>query len=288
MDSRARSCRRRRSRWRPRHVTLTWSKTTQYQSQSTIGKRSEQGGECVGMALTQAALRRIDDELSWSEPSSPSASVQSTCTGCTPTWQVPAPAGGDAADESASGRRAGYDPFAGSGTTVVEAMAGSGSRRRRRFRLQLPDDASQSPRPRSRHAADELDRALALPPSPAPAVAVEVVRARGPGRFARLRAAVDRSPAADVLALVLSRAARSARRVPHHDLDFARVPVTEYWCHKHRRECRPIERADHFLRRYPPTRCAHAGFRGGSHRCAGARAACRCTRPELDGNRCAS
>src|SRR5205823_3611702 len=23
-----------------------------------------------------------------------------------------------------------------------------------------------------------------------------------------------------------------------------------YWCHKHRRECRPVERAGHFLRRY--------------------------------------
>jgi hypothetical protein len=54
-----------------------------------------------------------------------------------------------------------------------------------------------------------------------------------------------------VLSVVLSRAARSARRVPHHSLDDTRAPVTEpYWCHKHRRECRPVGDAARFLRRY--------------------------------------
>ena len=55
----------------------------------------------------------------------------------------------------------------------------------------------------------------------------------------------------DVLRVVLARAARSARRTTHFDLEFPRAPQTEpYWCHKHRRICRPIERAEHFLRRY--------------------------------------
>jgi hypothetical protein len=55
----------------------------------------------------------------------------------------------------------------------------------------------------------------------------------------------------DVLRVVLARAARSARLTTHYDLDFPRVPQHEpYWCHKHRRECRPVERAEHFLRRY--------------------------------------
>jgi hypothetical protein len=50
---------------------------------------------------------------------------------------------------------------------------------------------------------------------------------------------------------VLARAARSARRTTHFDLDFPRAPqVGEYWCHKHRKTCRPVERAEHFLRRY--------------------------------------
>jgi hypothetical protein len=56
---------------------------------------------------------------------------------------------------------------------------------------------------------------------------------------------------ADVLRVVLARAARSARLTTHFDLDFPRDPQTgPYWCHKHKRECRPVERADHFIRRY--------------------------------------
>ena len=55
----------------------------------------------------------------------------------------------------------------------------------------------------------------------------------------------------DVLRVVLARAARSARLTTHFDLDFPRAPQRgPYWCHKHRRECRPVERAEHFLRRY--------------------------------------
>jgi hypothetical protein len=55
----------------------------------------------------------------------------------------------------------------------------------------------------------------------------------------------------DVGSIVLSRAARSARLTTHSDLDFPRAPVREpYWCHKHRRQCRPVEEAEKFLRRY--------------------------------------
>jgi hypothetical protein len=54
-----------------------------------------------------------------------------------------------------------------------------------------------------------------------------------------------------VLAVVASRAARSARRAAHYDLDFPARPMTgPYWCHKHRRECRPVAEAARFLRRY--------------------------------------
>ncbi|MGE5273828.1 MAG: DNA methyltransferase [Verrucomicrobiota bacterium] len=56
---------------------------------------------------------------------------------------------------------------------------------------------------------------------------------------------------ADVLRVVLARAARSARLTTHFDLDFPREPqIDPYWCHKHKRECRPVDRADRFLRRY--------------------------------------
>jgi DNA methylase len=55
----------------------------------------------------------------------------------------------------------------------------------------------------------------------------------------------------DVLRVILARAARSARLTTHFDLDFPREPQTApYWCHKHKRECRPVDRAEHFIRRY--------------------------------------
>jgi hypothetical protein len=56
---------------------------------------------------------------------------------------------------------------------------------------------------------------------------------------------------ADVLRVVLARAARSARLTTHFDLDFPKAPQREtYWCHKHRRTCTPVQHADKFLRRY--------------------------------------
>jgi hypothetical protein len=54
-----------------------------------------------------------------------------------------------------------------------------------------------------------------------------------------------------VAEVVLARAARSARRTTHFDLDFPREPVSgPYYCHKHKRTCRPVEEAAKFLRRY--------------------------------------
>lgn len=55
----------------------------------------------------------------------------------------------------------------------------------------------------------------------------------------------------DVLRVILSRAARSARRAAHFDLEAPRVAQTgEYWCYKHRRTCKPVDSALGFLRRY--------------------------------------
>jgi hypothetical protein len=55
----------------------------------------------------------------------------------------------------------------------------------------------------------------------------------------------------DVLRVVLSRSARSARRAAHFDLEAPKEPQRrEYWCHKHRRQCRPVESALGFLTRY--------------------------------------
>ncbi len=55
----------------------------------------------------------------------------------------------------------------------------------------------------------------------------------------------------DVLKIILSRSARSARLTTHYDLDFPKKPVREpYECYKHGRICKPVEEAFKFLRRY--------------------------------------
>ena len=65
------------------------------------------------------------------------------------------------------------------------------------------------------------------------------------------RSLIDDYEHADVLRVVLARAARSARLTTHFDLDFPRTPQREpYWCHKHRRTCAPVQEAAKFLSRY--------------------------------------
>lgn len=55
----------------------------------------------------------------------------------------------------------------------------------------------------------------------------------------------------DLLNIILSRSARSARLTTHYDLDFPKHPQTEpYWCHKHGRQCHPITEAYKFIYRY--------------------------------------
>jgi hypothetical protein len=56
---------------------------------------------------------------------------------------------------------------------------------------------------------------------------------------------------ADLLKIILSRSARSARLTTHFDLDFPKHPQTEpYWCYKHSRQCSPTPEAFKFLKRY--------------------------------------
>jgi hypothetical protein len=55
----------------------------------------------------------------------------------------------------------------------------------------------------------------------------------------------------EILKIILSRSARSARLTTHFDLDFPKAPQTEpYWCYKHRRTCAPTTTAYQFLKRY--------------------------------------
>lgn len=55
----------------------------------------------------------------------------------------------------------------------------------------------------------------------------------------------------ELLSVILSRAARSARLTTHFDLDFPKQPQREsYWCYKHSRTCFPVQEAFKFLKRY--------------------------------------
>ncbi len=55
----------------------------------------------------------------------------------------------------------------------------------------------------------------------------------------------------DLLTVILSRAARSARLIPHYDLARPTRPVRQtYWCLKHKRYCTPVASALKFIERY--------------------------------------
>jgi DNA modification methylase len=55
----------------------------------------------------------------------------------------------------------------------------------------------------------------------------------------------------DVLKIILSRSARSARLIPHYDLARPKKPIRQtYWCIKHKRYCEPIKEALKFINRY--------------------------------------
>jgi hypothetical protein len=208
------------------------------------------------VARTQAALyAAIDDELSWSEQELPERERTKHVHRLHPYLGKFPPQLGEVLLRR--GFAAGdlvYDPFAGSGTTLVEAnalgMPGIGCDVSAFNCLMVRVKAGPHDLAAVR---SELDRALEMPPLEHPASGY-LAEWLAPPALAELRgfaSAIESSPCADVLSLVASRAARSARLVPHHDLDWAKRPVRgPYSCHKHRRTCRPVEQAAHFLRRY--------------------------------------
>jgi hypothetical protein len=154
-----------------------------------------------------------------------------------------------------------YDPFCGSGTTLVEANAyGCDS---------VGCDISAlncliSRVKTGRYAPAALELALRgtlergrrsgpVSPDRSSAWARTWYAPQALGELLAYRAAADelRAEAREVAWLILSRAARSARLTTHFDLDFPSAPTTgPYWCHKHKRTCRPVGEAAKFLRRY--------------------------------------
>jgi DNA methylase len=159
----------------------------------------------------------------------------------------------------ASGDRI-YDPFVGSGTTLVEANAFGAHAigcdisafncllaRVKTARYSLPAlelglkgalEAARRSGPSKLQASDWLERWYA------PTALEELLAYR--------EATTRLDPLArQVAEVILSRAARSARLTTHFDLDFPKAPVHDaYYCYKHKRTCRPVGEAAKFLRRY--------------------------------------
>jgi hypothetical protein len=150
------------------------------------------------------------------------------------------------------------DPFAGSGTTLVQALESgldSAGVDIASFNCLLMGVKAREHNPfvlerELRHALTRFERGEGAAEQATPYVRSWFARAARDDLL-RFRSLIGEYESSDVLRVVLARAARSARLTTHFDLDFPRAPQkVPYWCHKHKRECRPIERADHFLRRY--------------------------------------
>ena len=213
------------------------------------------------MAPTQDALYAdIDLELSWSERDLPQRERTKHVHGLHPYLGKFIPQ----LVEVLLGRffRPGQhvlDPFAGSGTTLVQALEGgldaTGSDVAA-FNTLLMDVKTRAYNTFAleRDVRDALRRFDEIAGDVGVAGCGPYVRRWfAPQAGAQLLAfrSLVGGEHADVLRVVLARAARSARLTTHFDLDFPRAPMREpYWCHKHRRRCRPVEHADHFLRRY--------------------------------------
>jgi hypothetical protein len=156
-----------------------------------------------------------------------------------------------------------YDPFVGSGTTLVEANVFGASSigcdisafncllarvKTAPYTLGALELSLRGALELARQTEDavELDDASAwlsawyASPALRELLAYECV----------IDATLD-EPEWDVARVILSRSARSARLTTHFDLDFPRKPIRKsYWCHKHRRTCSPVAEAVKFLRRY--------------------------------------
>jgi DNA modification methylase len=150
------------------------------------------------------------------------------------------------------------DPFAGSGTTLVQALESGHDSvgvdvAAFNCLLMRVKTAKYSPFVLEHDLRDALarfERGEGSPGRPAGYLRTWFApRARAD--LLRFRALLPEYEHADALRVILARSARSARLTTHFDLDFpARPQLGPYWCHKHRRECKPVERADHFIRRY--------------------------------------
>ena len=222
--------------------------------------RSER--ERRGMAATQEALYgRLDHALSWSEADLPERERTKHVHRLHPYLGKFVPQLVEALlDRYVAPGGHVLDPFAGSGTTLVQCLESG----RDATGVDVAGFNCLLMRVKTRrHNLDAVRRDLlwaheqasAYEPDAAEAHASAYVgdwfAPRAAAELLHFRSLVDHVASADVLRIVLARAARSARRTTHFDLDFPRAPQVEpYWCHKHRRTCKPVEEARRFLLRY--------------------------------------
>ncbi|MGI9658348.1 MAG: DNA methyltransferase [Gaiellaceae bacterium] len=156
-----------------------------------------------------------------------------------------------------------YDPFCGSGTTLVEANVfgvGAIGCDVSAFNCQLSVaktadyDIDELREELEQTLGDGMERATASGAKARPSPWLrEWYAPRALEELFAYRAALQRlaPPTRAAAELVLTRAARSARMTAHFDLDFPRAPVRgPYLCHKHKRTCTPVGEAAKFLRRY--------------------------------------
>ena len=147
------------------------------------------------------------------------------------------------------------DPFAGSGTTLVQALESGydavGVDVAAFNCLLMQVKTARHDLSLLAAEIEEAGRRLGRSRERPQGYVADWFAPRAAAELLHFRSLVDGYRHADVLRVVLARAARSARLTTHFDLDFPTAPQREpYWCHKHRRTCRPVEEAEKFIARY--------------------------------------
>ena len=208
------------------------------------------------MATQEALYREIDLALSWSERELPERERTKHVHRLHPYLGKFVPQLVEALLERyvPRGGRV-LDPFGGSGTTLVQALesgydavgidvAAFNALLMRVKTRELDLDALDA-------EVRELRAALGASTERPMGYVAEWFAPRAAAELLHFRGLAARSRHPHVFRVVLARAARSARLTTHFDLDFPRAPQSgPYWCHKHRRTCRPVEEANKFLSRY--------------------------------------
>ena len=211
------------------------------------------------VARTQAALYRelgTDLHLSWSESELPERERTKHVHRLHPYLGKYVPQLVEALlDRYVKPRGRVLDPFAGSGTTLVQSLESGYDAAGidvaafncllMRVKTGLYDPFLLESELRDAHA--RLGESAERPGG----YVAEWYAPQAAAELLHFRSLLGEYEHAHVLQVVLARAARSARLTTHFDLEFPKRPQHEpYWCHKHRRTCAPVGEANKFLGRY--------------------------------------